>query len=42
MIRIRLPEAEAERLERAFRQANDRKFLDRLQIVRLAHRGRPH
>src|SRR3954449_7907587 len=29
-------------LERASRQATDRKHLDRLQIVRLAHRGRRH
>jgi transposase len=42
VIRIRLTDAEAQRLERAFRQATDRKFLDRLQIVRLAHRGRKH
>ena len=42
MIRIRLTDAEAQRLERAFRQATDRKLLDRLQIVRLAHRGRKH
>ena len=42
MIRIHLTVAEAQRLERAFRQADDRKLLDRLQIVRLAHRGRKH
>jgi len=42
MIRIQLTDAEAEGLERAFRQATDRKHLDRLQIVRLAHRGRRH
>src|SRR3954447_25023730 len=29
-------------LGRAFRQATGRKLLDRLQIVRLAHRGRKH
>jgi transposase len=29
-------------LEQAFRQASDRKLRDRLQIVLLAHRGRPH
>jgi transposase len=42
VIRIHLTDAEAQRLERAFLQATDRKLLDRLQIVRLAHRGRKH
>jgi transposase len=42
VIRIQLPEAEAQALEEAFRQATDRKFRDRLRIVRLASRGRPH
>jgi transposase len=42
VIRIQLPATEAQRLEQAFRQATDRKLLDRLQIVRLAHRGRKH
>jgi transposase len=42
VIRIHLPEADAQALEQAFRQATDRKFRDRLQIVRLASRGRPH
>ena len=42
MIRIHLPEDEARRLELAFRQAADRKTRDRLQIIRLAHRGRKH
>jgi transposase len=42
VIRIPLTDTEAQRLERAFRQATDRKLLDRLQIVRLAHRGRKH
>ena len=42
MIRIRLTDAEARRLEQAFLQATDRELRDRLQIVRLAHRGRPH
>jgi len=42
MIRIQLTDADAQALEQAFRQATDRKFRDRLQIVRLAHRGRPH
>jgi transposase len=42
VIRIQLTDAEAQRLERAFRRASDRKLLDRLQIIRLAHRGREH
>jgi transposase len=42
VICIRLTDAEARRLEQAFLQATDRKLRDRLQIVRLAHRGRPH
>ena len=42
MIRIQLPEIETQALEQAFRQATDRKLRDRLQVIRLAHRGRPH
>jgi transposase len=42
VIRIQFPDAKARRLEQAFRQTTDRKLRDRLQIVRLAHRGRPH
>ena len=42
MIRIQLTDAVAQGLEQAFRRATDRKYLDRLQIVRLAHRGRKH
>jgi transposase len=42
MIRIVLPEAEARRLEEEFRSTKDRKLRDRLQIVLLAHGGRPH
>jgi transposase len=42
VIRIQLTDAEARRLEQAFLHATDRKLRDRLQIVRLAHRGRPH
>jgi transposase len=42
VIRIQLTESEAVRLEQAFRQATDRKLRDRLQIVLMAHRGRPH
>lgn len=41
MIRIELPEAEARRLEEEFRSTQDRKLRDRLQIVLLAHKGRP-
>ena len=42
MIRIQLSDRQADRLEQAFLQTTDRKLRDRLQIVRLAHRGRPH
>jgi transposase len=42
MIRVHLPPDEADGLDRAFRSAADRKFRDRLQIVLMAHRGRPH
>ena len=42
MIRIHLPHDEAQRLERAFRDATDPKFRDRIQIVRLASHDRPH
>jgi transposase len=41
MIRIQLPPAEADRLEVLFRSTQDRKLHDRLQIVLMAHRGRP-
>src|SRR5215467_12881574 len=41
MIRINLPEAEVQRLEALFQDAADRKLRDRLQIVLMAHRGRP-
>jgi transposase len=41
MIRIQLPQAEADRLEELFRSTRDRKLRDRLQIVLMAHRGRP-
>jgi transposase len=40
MIRIQLPPSEAERLDALFRSTDDRKLRDRLQIVRMAHRGR--
>ena len=42
MIRIRLPAGETQRLDQAFRQETDPKYRDRIQIVRLASRGRPH
>lgn len=42
MIRIRLAEEEAQRLDLAFRQETDPKYKDRIQIVRLAYRERPH
>src|SRR5690349_13921160 len=42
MIRIHLPDDEVRRLEAAFRTAADRRLRDRLQIVLMAHRGRPH
>jgi transposase len=42
MIRIRLPEADVQRLEAEFRSTEDRKYRDRLQIVLLAHGGRKH
>jgi hypothetical protein len=42
VIRVNLPESEADRLEQAFLQTTDRKHLDRLQIIRSAHRGRLH
>lgn len=41
MIRIQLPPGEVERLEDLFRATRDRKLRDRLQIVLMAHRGRP-
>jgi transposase len=41
MIRIQLPPGEADRLEELFRSTQDRKLRDRLQIVLMAHRGRP-
>jgi transposase len=42
VIRIRLPEGETQRLEQAYRQETDPKYKDRIQIVRLASRDRPH
>jgi transposase len=42
VIHIRLPEREAQQLERAFRQETDPKYKQRIQIIRLASRDRPH
>ena len=42
MIRIRLPQDEALRLDQAFRHEADPKYRDRIHIIRLAGRGRPH
>ena len=42
MITIQLDDVQARRLEQAFLQTTDRKIRDRLQVVRMAHRGRPH
>ena len=42
MIHILLPEGEAQRLDLAFRQETDPKYRDRIQIIRLANRDRPH
>lgn len=41
MIRVELPRAEADRLDPLFRSADDPAFRVRLQIVLMAHRGRP-
>ena len=42
MIRVNLPADEVHRLEQVFRQATDRRLRGRVQIVLMAHRGRPH
>ena len=42
MIRIQFDDIQARRLEQAFLQTTDRKVGDRLQVVRMAHRGRSH
>jgi transposase len=42
MIRISLPAAELRQLQRHFRTTDDRTLRDRLQIVLMAQRGRPH
>ena len=40
MIRIQLPQAEADRLQNLFQATDDRKLRDRLQIILMAQRGR--
>jgi transposase len=42
MIRIQLPPAEVESLERTLRTDVDPKLRTRVQIILMAHRGRPH
>lgn len=42
MIRIPLPQAEAESLEQIHRTTPEAKLRLRVQIVLTAHRGRPH
>ena len=42
MIRIQLPESEAESLEQVLRTTPEAKLRHRVQIVLMAHRGRPH
>ena len=41
MIRVELPQTDADSLDDLFRSTTDRKLRDRLQIVLMAHRGRP-
>jgi len=41
VIRIQLPDTEAQRLEALFRSTADLKLRDRVPIVLMAHRGRP-
>lgn len=42
VIHIRLPHEELQRLDQVYRQETDRTLRDRIQIVRLAARDRPH
>src|SRR5437763_2997112 len=42
MIRVNLPAADVRQLEQLFRATTDRRLRDRVQIVLMAHRGRPH
>ncbi len=41
MIRVELPQTDADSLDELFRSTTDRKLRDRLQIVLMAHRDRP-
>jgi transposase len=41
VIRVELPQTDADSLDDLFRSTTDRKLRDRLQIVLMAHRGRP-
>jgi transposase len=42
MIRIHLPDDELHRLQDAFRTTTDRRLRDRIQVILMVHRGRPH
>jgi transposase len=42
MIRIYLPDDQLHRLQDTFRTTTDRRLRDRIQIILMAHRGRPH
>jgi transposase len=42
MIRISLPAAELQQLQQRFRATDDRTLRDRIQIILMAQRGRPH
>ena len=42
MIRIQLPAHELRLLQQTFRETDDRRLRDRVQILLLAQRGRPH
>ncbi len=42
MIHIHLPKDEVRSLEATFRTTTDRRLRDRLQIILMAQRGRPH
>ena len=41
MIRIKLSEEQERELQEAFKATEDRRLRDRIQIVLMAHRGRP-
>jgi transposase len=42
MIRVHLPDAAVRHLGQVFRESADRRLRDRVQMVLMAHRGRPH